>query len=50
MIMNLLLILEKKLNFLIHVFAEQYSQPKNNSELPNDSLFPTEKHLSNVQI
>ena len=31
-------------------FAEQYSLPKNNSELPKNLLFLTEKRLSNVQI
>ena len=31
-------------------FAEQCSLPKNNSELPNNLLFLTEKRLSNVQI
>ena len=45
MIINLLLILEKKLNF-----STQYSLPKNNSELPKNLLFLTEKRLSNVHI
>ena len=31
-------------------FAEQCSLPKNNSELPKNLLFLTEKRLSNVQI
>ena len=31
-------------------FAEQYSLPKNNSKLPKNLLFLTEKRLSNVQI
>ena len=31
-------------------FEEKCSLPKNNSELPKNLLFLTEKHLSNVQI
>ena len=50
MIINSLMILEKKLNFFSTVFAEQCSLPKNNSELPKNLLLLTEKRLGNVQI
>ena len=49
MTMNSLLILEKQLNFLIYIFAEHCSLQKNNSELPKNLLFTTEKRLTNVQ-
>ena len=50
MIINSLMILEKKLNFFSTVFAEQCSLPKNNSELPKNLLLLTEKRLGNVQV
>ena len=40
----------EKAELLNTFFPEQCSLPKNDSELPKNLLFLTEKHLTNVQI
>ena len=44
-IINTQYILKKKINFQIHLFAEQFLLPQDNSEVESDLLFLTEKRF-----